>query len=212
MTGKFISLEGGEGSGKSTAIACIKAWLETEKIDYIMTREPGGTVLAEEIRSLVLSSRDEEVDDMTELLLMFAARAQHMSQKIRPALKQGVWVISDRFIDSSFVYQGYARGGDLDILNRLTKWVVGTDKPDATLLLDVPVSIGLQRVALRKNADRLDKESTIFHEKVRQGFLEQAALEPSRIKIIDASQSIDRVSAQILVQLNTLKSAWQRNV
>ncbi|REG85742.1 dTMP kinase [Marinomonas pollencensis] len=208
MTGKFISLEGGEGSGKSTAIATIKAWLESQKIDYIMTREPGGTELAEQIRQLILAARDEPVDDMTELLLMFAARAQHMTQTIRPALAQGIWVISDRFIDSSFVYQGKARGGDTEKLKVLTEWVVGNDKPDATLLLDVPVEIGLQRVAQRKDADRLDQESSCFHEKVRQGFLAQAALEPDRIKVIDASQSLDQVNEQIINQLNGLKSAW----
>ncbi|MEL0613763.1 MULTISPECIES: dTMP kinase [Marinomonas] len=212
MTGKFISLEGGEGSGKSTAIVCIQRWLDAENIDYIMTREPGGTVLAEEIRGLILASRDEAVDDMTELLLMFAARAQHMSQKIRPALEQGLWVISDRFIDSSFVYQGRARGGDTEKLNTLTEWVVGDNKPDATLLLDVPVDIGMQRVADRKNADRLDKESIEFHEKVRQGFLEQADLEPERIKVIDASQPLEQVSAQIVTQLDALKTAWKRGV
>ncbi|MGB5996649.1 MAG: dTMP kinase [Marinomonas sp.] len=212
MTGKFISLEGGEGSGKSTAIVCIQRWLDAENIDYIMTREPGGTVLAEEIRGLILASRDEAVDDMTELLLMFAARAQHMSQKICPALEQGLWVISDRFIDSSFVYQGRARGGDTEKLNTLTEWVVGDNKPDATLLLDVPVDIGMQRVADRKNADRLDKESIEFHEKVRQGFLEQADLEPERIKVIDASQPLEQVSAQIVTQLNALKTAWKRGV
>jgi dTMP kinase len=212
VTGKFISLEGGEGSGKSTAIVCIQRWLDAENIDYIMTREPGGTVLAEEIRGLILASRDEAVDDMTELLLMFAARAQHMSQKIRPALEQGLWVISDRFIDSSFVYQGRARGGDTEKLNTLTEWVVGDNKPDATLLLDVPVDIGMQRVADRKNADRLDKESIEFHEKVRQGFLEQADLEPERIKVIDASQPLEQVSAQIVTQLNALKTAWKRGV
>jgi len=212
VTGKFISLEGGEGSGKSTAIVCIQRWLDAENIDYIMTREPGGTVLAEEIRGLILASRDEAVDDMTELLLMFAARAQHMSQKIRPALEQGLWVISDRFIDSSFVYQGRARGGDTEKLNTLTEWVVGDNKPDATLLLDVPVDIGMQRVADRKNADRLDKESIEFHEKVRQGFLEQADLEPERIKVIDASQPLEQVSAQIVTQLDALKTAWKRGV
>ena len=208
MIGKFISLEGGEGSGKSTAIATIQAWLDAQNIDYIMTREPGGTELAEEIRQLILSSREEAVDDMTELLLMFAARAQHMTQKIRPALAQGLWVISDRFIDSSFVYQGKARGGDLAKLKTLTDWVVGDDKPDATLLLDVPVEIGLQRVAQRKNADRLDKESSAFHEKVRQGFLAQAELEPERIKVIDASQSLEHVNQHIVAQLNDLKSVW----
>lgn len=212
MRGKFISLEGGEGSGKSTAIAYIQEWLELQNIEYIMTREPGGTPLAEDIRNLVLSPREEKVDDMAELLMMFAARAQHISHKIAPALMAGKWVISDRFIDSTYVYQGIARGGDIDRLDQLTQWVVGDRQTDATLVLDVPVEIGQQRVVQRKHADRLDKESTHFHEKVRQGFLDRAKQFPLRMKVIDASQDLESVKTQIKQQLDALKITWSEGI
>lgn len=212
MRGKFISLEGGEGSGKSTAIAYIQEWLESQNIEYIMTREPGGTPLAEDIRNLVLSPREEKVDDMAELLMMFAARAQHISHKIAPALMAGKWVISDRFIDSTYVYQGIARGGEIDRLDLLTQWVVGNRQTDATLVLDVPVEIGQQRVVQRKHADRLDKESIHFHEKVRQGFLDRAKQFPLRIKVIDASQNLESVKTQIKQQLDALKTTWSEGV
>lgn len=208
MKGKFISLEGGEGSGKSSAIDFIRSWLESQGIDYVITREPGGTPMAEEIRQLILSSRDEKVDDMTELLLVFAARAQHLSQKVRPALLEGKWVISDRFLDSSYVYQGEARGGDLSILNALSDWVVGDWRPDSTLLLDVPVEIGLQRVTQRQQADRLDKESIDFHHKVRNGFLALAKREPKRIRVIDAGVSLEGVQKQLETELLALKRAY----
>lgn len=212
MRGKFISLEGGEGSGKTTAIHCIRQWLDARNIPYIMTREPGGTPLAEEIRQLILSPRDETVNNTTELLLVFAARAQHLAEKIQPALEKGTWVISDRFLDSSYVYQGKARGGDTEILNQLADWVVGDSKPDATLVLDVPVELGQERVVQRQHQDRLDKESLAFHQKVRDGFLERAQAEPGRVKVIDASLSLDLVQQQIEHQLSQLYSTWSGNV
>lgn len=212
MRGKFISLEGGEGSGKTTAIHCIRQWLDARNIPYIMTREPGGTPLAEEIRQLILSPRDETVNNTTELLLVFAARAQHLAEKIQPALEKGSWVISDRFLDSSYVYQGKARGGDTEILNQLADWVVGDNKPDATLVLDVPVELGQERVVQRQHQDRLDKESLVFHQKVRDGFLERAQAEPGRVKVIDASLSLDLVQQQIEHQLSQLHSTWSGNV
>ncbi len=210
--GKFISLEGGEGSGKSSAIACIESWLQEQGIAYLMTREPGGTPLAEEIRDLVLKPRQETVSDMTELLMMYAARAQHLSEKIIPALQQGLWVISDRFIDSSYVYQGIARGGQISTLDQLTQWVVGDHQPDSTLLLDVSVEVGMQRVGLRQGADRLDQESIGFHEKVRQGFLDRAKAEPERIKVINAELAIERVHEQIVEKLHQLNQAWVKGV
>jgi dTMP kinase len=208
MRGKFISLEGGEGSGKTTAIHFIRQWLDEQKIPYIMTREPGGTPLAEEIRQLVLTPRDEAVNDVTELLLVFAARAQHLAEKIQPALEEGIWVVSDRFLDSSYVYQGKARGGDIVMLDQLANWVVGDNKPDATLVLDVPVEIGQERVVQRQHQDRLDKESLAFHQKVRDGFLEQGKADPKRVKIIDASQPLESVKNQIEEQLTKLNKAW----
>ncbi len=211
MRGKFISLEGGEGSGKSTAITCIEAWLKVHHIDYIVTREPGGTPLSEDIRNLVLSPRNEKIDHMAELLMMFAARAQHITQKIEPALAAGKWVVSDRFIDSTYVYQGIARGCDIDVLNQLTQWVVGEHQTNATLVLDVPVIIGQQRVRQRSYFDRLDKESAQFHEKVRRGLLTRAKQDPIRIKLIDASKSIENVKNQIYKQLKTLKTTWSKD-
>tara|TARA_R110001606_G_scaffold90757_1_gene202887 strand:- start:5439 stop:6077 length:639 start_codon:yes stop_codon:yes gene_type:complete len=208
MRGKFISLEGGEGSGKTTAIHFIRQWLDDHKIPYIMTREPGGTPLAEEIRQLVLTPRDESVNDVTELLLVFAARAQHLAEKIQPALDKGTWVISDRFLDSSYVYQGKARGGDIAMLDQLANWVVGDNKPDATLVLDVPVELGQERVVQRQHQDRLDKESFAFHQKVRDGFLERAEADPERVKVVDASQSLESVKSQIEEQLAKLNEAW----
>jgi dTMP kinase len=208
MRGKFISLEGGEGSGKTTAIHFIREWLDDRKIPYIMTREPGGTPLAEEIRQLVLTPRDESVNDVTELLLVFAARAQHLAEKIQPALEKGTWVISDRFLDSSYVYQGKARGGDITMLDQLANWVVGDNKPDATLVLDVPVELGQERVVQRQHQDRLDKESLTFHQKVRDGFLERAETDPKRVKVVDASQSLESVKSQIEEQLAKLNEAW----
>lgn len=210
MRGKFISLEGGEGSGKSTIIGYIQDWLESENIRHVMTREPGGTDLSEEIRSIILKQRDEKVDNMTELLLVFAARAQHLSQKIRPALDEGIWVISDRFTDSSFVYQGTVRSCDSKIISYLTEWVVGKYTTDITFLLDVPIEIGLKRVTMRKDADRLDKETREFYKKIREGFLYQAKLNPDRIKIIDASQPIELVKNQIHKQLNIMKVSWSK--
>ncbi|WP_421852279.1 dTMP kinase [Marinomonas sp.] len=208
MRGKFISLEGGEGSGKTTAIHFIQQWLEDHNIPYIMTREPGGTPLAEEIRQLILTPRDEAVNDVTELLLVFAARAQHLAEKIQPALNKGTWVISDRFLDSSYVYQGKARGGDIAMLDQLANWVVGDNKPDATLVLDVPVELGQERVVQRQHQDRLDKESLAFHQKVRDGFLERAEADPERVKVVDASQSLESVKSQIENELSRLRKAW----
>lgn len=208
MRGKFISLEGGEGSGKTTATHFIKKWLESHNIPYLMTREPGGTPLAEEIRQLILNPRNETVNDITELLLVFAARAQHLSEKIQPALEKGIWVICDRFLDSSYVYQGKARDGDLTMLDQLTTWVVGDNKPDATLLLDIPVELGQKRVEQRQYQDRLDKESLAFHQKVREGFLEQVNVDPERIKIVDASLSLEAVQKQIEERLSQLNDAW----
>lgn len=209
MKGKFISLEGGEGSGKSTALNKIEAWLIAKNIPYVMTREPGGTPLAEQIRELVLSKRDETVDVMAELLLVFAARAQHMNQVIVPALETGKWVISDRFIDSSYVYQGYGRGIDSAFLDTLTQNVVKAYLPDATLLLDVPVAVGLERVAARKQADRLDGETLAFHESVREGFLSLAKQYPNRISLINAAQPLDDVEYDIVQQLSRLREEWE---
>lgn len=204
--GKFVCLEGGEGSGKSTAVATIEKWFQANNIDYILTREPGGTELAEEIRALFLKHRDEKVHDLTELLLVFAARVQHIKEKIKPALDQGVWVLSDRFVDSSYVYQGAARNGNIEQIDTLSDWVLSDCTPDHTLLLDVPVDIGMERVGKRAKSDRLDEESLGFHEIVRNAFLARAE-SGNGYTVIDASQSIDNVNQDILFCLNKLLSS-----
>lgn len=204
MTGKFISLEGGEGAGKSSAIQAIETWLQQQGIEYVLTREPGGTPMAEEIRELVLSARDEKVAPNTELLLVFASRVQHLSEKILPAMAQGKWVISDRFVDSSYVYQGIARGIDESIIDGLVDTFLKGQLPNKTLLLDVPVDVGLSRVQSRGESNRLDGESIVFHEKVRHGFLKRAEQDSERFAVIDASQSIASVEQQIIAQLNQL--------
>lgn len=207
MSGYFISIEGGEGAGKSTALGCIQNWLNEQDIEFILTREPGGTPLAEEIRSLVLSPRDEPVDVHAELLLVFAARVQHVKQTILPALKEGKWVISDRFIDSSYIYQGVGRGIDAKLIDDLVDRFLQGALPDATILLDVPVVLGLQRVAARGDINRLDGESVEFHEKVRKGFLNLANKHSQRIKVVDASRSLSEVEGNIRCLLSELKES-----
>lgn len=204
MKGKFISLEGGEGAGKTSAVLAIQEWLEQHDIEYVLTREPGGTPMAEEVRELIIKARDEEVSAKAELLLVFAARVQHLHGLVEPALAQGKWVISDRFLDSSYVYQGVARGLGESIIDVLTENFIADALPDRTLLLDVPVEIGLERVANRGDANRLDGESRAFHEKVRQGFLGRAEQEPNRVSVIDASQDLESVQAQIYQVLDAL--------
>ena len=205
--GKFITLEGGEGSGKSTCMAFIKVWLEENNIEYIVTREPGGTPLAEEIRSLILSHREEKMHDETELLLMFAARSQHINEKIKPAIEAGKWVISDRFVDSSYVYQGAARGGDLAQIDQLAAWVLQGCKPDRTLLFDVPVDVGLSRVAKRAQSDRLDDEPMAFHQMVRDAFLQRVKTN-DHYALINAAQSIEQVNRDVKDQLEHLKASF----
>ena len=196
-TGQFITIEGTEGVGKSTNIAFIKQWFENKAISLIHTREPGGTPMAEEIRELLLSKRDEKVDPKCELLLMYAARAQHVAQKIRPELEQGRWVLCDRFSDASFAYQGAGRALGLNKLIELDQWVLESFKPDLTILLDLPVEIGLSRAQERGPVDRFEEEQIEFFEQVRQGYLQIAEREPERVKIVDASGSLEQVQVQI---------------
>lgn len=160
--------------------------------------------MAEEIRELVLSARDEQVAPNTELLLVFASRVQHLNEKIQPALAQGKWVISDRFVDSSYVYQGVARGINESVIDNLVDTFLKNQLPNKTLLLDVPVELGLQRVQSRGESNRLDGESLAFHQKVRDGFLHRASQDPKRFAVVDASQAIASVEAQIVAQLNAL--------
>ncbi|PCH52449.1 MAG: dTMP kinase [Cellvibrionales bacterium] len=197
MKGKFITLEGTEGVGKSTNIACIEEWLARRAINYISTREPGGTELGEEIRALLLNHRDQSVDVMTELLLMFAARAQHLSEKILPALSSGVWVLCDRFTDATFAYQGGGRGIDTALIQTLAELVHRDLQPDLTLVLDIDPKIGLSRIEQRGERDRFETEEIEFFERVRLGYQTQIAKQPERFSLIDASQNLSKVAEDI---------------
>jgi dTMP kinase len=202
--GLFVSVEGIEGVGKSTAMSYIQGWLKQQGVKFITTREPGGTPLAEEIRSLLLSSHEESVSDMTELLLMFAARSQNVSQVIQPALAEGLWVLADRFTDASMAYQGGGRGIDLDVIAQLAVMVQGNLVPDCTLLLDAPVEVGRQRIEAKNvELDRIELEQVAFFERVRQQYLAMAQAH-ARFQIIDATQSIETVQQSITEHLNGL--------
>jgi len=205
MTGKFISVEGIEGAGKSTQIQFIKSYLENFNKSVIVTREPGGTPLGEEIRELLLRPRKDGMSDDTELLLMFAARAEHIKQVILPALAAGKWVVCDRFVDATFAYQGGGRGIHQQRISSLSDWTLDGLKTDLTLLFDLTVQIGQQRVNQRLlEKDRFEQEKTDFFEKIRQCYLDRAVNEPERIQIIDASQSIDNIQQQVSISLNKL--------
>ncbi|MGO1003699.1 dTMP kinase [Lysobacter sp. CA196] len=197
---RFVTLEGGEGAGKSTVLAALRGAFEAAGIEAVYTREPGGTPLAEQIRGLMLDTHHEPASPATELLLAFAARAQHVATAILPALERGAWVISDRFTDASYAYQGAGRGLDPAFIAELERRVVGL-RPVLTLLLDVPVEIGLQRVRGRGAADRIESERSDFFERVRQAYRDRAAAEPSRFAVIDASQAADAVAAQAVERL-----------
>lgn len=196
--GKFITIEGGEGVGKSTNIACVESFLQSQAIPYLKTREPGGTPLAEEIRSLLLAPRDEKVCEKTELLLMFAARAQHLQQVILPALQRGEWVICDRFTDATYAYQGGGRKLSLETIATLEAVVQGGLQPDLTLLLDVDVSTGLARLGNRDQIDRFEREQQDFFEAVRAMYHQRVKQFPARFRIIDAGQPLDMVQENII--------------
>ncbi|MBT2749251.1 MULTISPECIES: dTMP kinase [unclassified Lysobacter] len=205
---RLITLEGGEGAGKSTVLAALRGALEAAGIEAVYTREPGGTPLAEQIRGLMLDTHHEAAVAETELLLAFAARAQHVRATILPALQRGAWVVSDRFTDASYAYQGAGRGLDLDFIADLERRVVGI-RPALTLLLDVPVEVGLQRMRGRGAADRIEGERNDFFERVRQGYRDRAAAEPQRFEVIDASQPADAVAAQAVARLRALLAATE---
>ena len=199
LQGKFITLEGSEGAGKSTALEYIREYFARAHIDIVVTREPGGTPIAEEIRQLLLHhSSSETMRPETELLLMFACRAQHVAHCILPALQAGKWVVSDRFVDASYAYQGGGRGVDVHDIEAIDNIVVDDVYPDLTLLLDVPVTIGIKREEKRgAGKDRIEQEKLEFFERVREAYLERARQNSARIKVIDASQPLDKVKKQI---------------
>jgi len=199
--GKFITIEGIEGVGKSTNIAFIASWLKSHNIECFVTREPGGTELGEQLRNLLLHSGS--VSDKAELLMMFASRAQHLEEKIKPALEQGVWVICDRFTDSTYAYQGGGRELNRDWIESLEKLVHEDLQPDITFLLDAPVEIGRTRASKRSEADRIESESVKFFNRVRDMFLSRAS-QFERYEVIDATQALERVQDEIERTLTSL--------
>lgn len=194
--GKFITLEGIDGAGKSTQLAWIVELLQHAGLSAVVTREPGGTALGEQLRALLLD-KTITMHPETEALLMFAARREHLDKVILPALAQGQWVISDRFTDASFAYQSGGRGLDSGKLAILEQWVQGTLQPDLTLYFDVPVEVGQQRVSQIKSVDRFEKEQADFFRRVRAAYLDRARQFPDRIKLIDSSQSLAEVKAAV---------------
>ncbi len=207
MFGKFITIEGGEGVGKSTNIAFIQSQLESKGIQCLITREPGGTPLAEEIREILIKNRDEIVVSETELLLMFAARAQHLHQKIMPALSEGKWVISDRFTDATYAYQSGGRGVSASNVGLLENFVQGDLRPDLTLLLDAPPEVGMARARGRGQLDRFEEEKSAFFDRVRRNYLSRAAAEPKRFKVVDATQILSAVQRDIAELLRELQAS-----
>jgi dTMP kinase len=208
MNGLFVSIEGIEGVGKTTQIARISKALSDRAIAHVVTREPGGTPLAEQIRDLVLTAGGEGMPDAAELLLMFAARAVHLSNLIEPNLAAGRWVLCDRFTDATYAYQGAGRGLAEDGIRQLEALVQGKRRPDLTLLLDGPVRVGLQRArqrnasgGLEREVDRFEAQRTEFFERVRACYLARAAAEPKRMVVIDADRPVDEVTAQITAEL-----------
>ncbi|MBT3195832.1 MAG: dTMP kinase [Candidatus Ruthia sp.] len=202
--GKFITIDGVEGAGKSTQIDFICEYLKAKGIQVVLTREPGGTKVGEKIRELLLSNSTGDMHADTELMLMFAARNEHIQNKIMPALEQGDWVLSDRFTDSSYAYQGGGRGLDINRISQLESWVMQDFTPDMTLLLDVPVEIGMSRVESRGKKDRIEMEKMDFFDRVRQAYIARSKEFPDRIKLIDSSKTIEHTTEQIATVLDTL--------
>ncbi|MFI8581728.1 dTMP kinase [Ectopseudomonas khazarica] len=207
MTGLFITLEGPEGAGKSTNREYLAERLREQGVDVLLTREPGGTPLAERIRELLLAPSDEPMAADTELLLVFAARAQHLQQVIRPALARGCVVLCDRFTDATYAYQGGGRGLSTARIAQLEQFVQGELRPDLTLIFDLPVEVGLARAAARGRLDRFEQEQRSFFESVRHAYLARAEQSPQRYRVLDAGQSLAQVQADIDALLPSLLEA-----
>jgi len=196
--GLFVSFEGIEGCGKSTQVRLLARWLKSRGRTVVVTREPGGPFISEKIRHLLLDIRNRHMAGLTELLLLEAARAQHVAEVIAPALRRGAVVLCDRFADSSTAYQGYGRGLGLATVDPLNRIAAGGAWPDLTIVLDLPVALGFQRAAKRRRAfDRMESQEKKFHQRVRQGYKDLAAREPGRVKLLDASQPPDVVQAAV---------------
>ena len=193
----FITLEGCEGVGKTSNMEFIKCMLQENNIDFIETREPGGTPLGESLREMLLGESFKGMSDDPELMLMFAARAEHVAQVIKPALEKGQWVLCDRFTDATYAYQGGGRQLDLKRIEGLENWVLGDLRPDLTLLLDAPVSVGRERAGKRSTPDRFEQEMDGFFNRVRDTYLSRSESEPERMKVVDASGDLKSVQDQI---------------
>lgn len=198
----FITVEGIEGAGKTTCLALLEERIRARGHDLLVTREPGGTALGEDLRGLLLDHRHDGMSDDAELLLMFAARAEHLHARIEPALEAHVWVLCDRFTDATYAYQGYGRGIALDRISALESWVQGERRPDLTLLMDLPVRTGLERAVKRSAPDRFERQAMDFFERVREGYLRLARDHPRRFRVIDASRRLDEVSGQISAEID----------
>ena len=208
MSGRFITIEGGEGAGKSTAQSYIAEKLEQQGLSVVCTREPGGTPLAEAIRHTLLALEGEAPVEMAELLLVFAARAQHLAKVIEPALAKGEWVICDRFTDATFAYQGAARGLPVEAILKLENLVQGDRRPDAVVLMDLSPEVGIARARARGALDRFEQEDRAFYDRVRAGYLSRAEALPAQYSIIDASQPLDAVQQD----LSHLIERWRSHV
>ncbi|MDH3514542.1 MAG: dTMP kinase [Gammaproteobacteria bacterium] len=200
----FITLEGGEGAGKSTNLVFVRQWLQHEGFDVIVTREPGGTEVGERVRDILLHGKQTHITPESEMLLMFAARFEHINKVIRPALAAGKVVLCDRFTDATYAYQGGGRGLDADRIAVIENWVQGDLRPDLTLLFDVPVEAGRERAGQRSEPDRFERENNEFFRRVRETYLARAAREPDRIRLIDASRPLEQVEQQITGVLQEL--------
>lgn len=205
-SGKFITIEGTEGVGKSTNLAFVHTWLEARGIEVVVSREPGGTPLAEEIRELLLAKRPEAVDQTAELLLVFAARAQHLQAVIKPALARGAWVLCDRFTDATYAYQGGGRGLSVQTIAQLEQMVQGDLRPDLTLILDIDVELGLTRAKERGELDRFESETLAFFERVRAAYHERVNAAPGHYALVDAGQELVAVQRDIASVLQELFS------
>jgi dTMP kinase len=204
--GKFITVEGIEGTGKSTNIDFVTSQIEGQGIEVVRTREPGGTPMAEQIRQLLLEHGQENLPSVAELLLFFAARSLHLRNLIVPALRDGKWVVCDRFTDASRAYQGSGRGQDMNRIERLAEWVQEGLEPDMTILLDAPAEVGMQRAADRGEGDRMDYEALAFYQRVRKGYLTLADMHPERFVVVDANRPLIDVQASISAKLDLLFS------
>ncbi|MEA5445277.1 dTMP kinase [Gammaproteobacteria bacterium AB-CW1] len=195
--GRFITLEGGEGVGKSSNMDFIASWLEQRGISVLRTREPGGTRFAESVRELLLNRDSAPITDRAELLLIFAARDSHLEEVVRPALARGEWVLCDRFTDATYAYQGAGRGLGEQPVAWLESWVQGSLRPDLTLLLDAPVEVGFSRADRRGDRDRFESEQRAFFERIRQAYLARARQEPARFRVVDADRPLDSVQSSL---------------